>query len=285
MIELMVVIAIMTIMIGIALQGAGSLNATVELDNASKNIDLMIRKAKTQSIGALNDINYGVHFESSKAVIYDATSAYADGAAGNVTYNLPAKIEISEIVLGGGGGSEVIFDRLTGITSNYGHVTARIKADTSKTKTIFINSIGQNSFSDFGISTEPAITNARHVHYNLGWDIAGSTSLILRWYNASDVLILEKSIDTAEFFNADQTVFSWEEKTINEGGINQEFTIVSWLEGGSTVLDVIRYNTEANKLKIYFNKGGEKHIATYENTGSAVTVTVGVYGGTSPDIQ
>lgn len=280
-IELMVVLAIFSIIAGIVLQQGASLSTAVELENAANNIDLKIRTAKTRSIGALNDKNYGVHFEPSRIVIFDGTSAYVDGAAGNEVFNLPQNVEINSITLYGGG-SNIIFDRLTGNTSSYGNIGLRSKRDMSETKTIFINSNGQNSFSSFDSSVAPAITNARHTHFDLGWNIKNSTKLILRWYSASDVLILEKQIDTAAYFNADKSKFNWT-ATINESGINQKITVNSWEEAptNDTILDVIRHNTEGNnnKLKIYFNDAGEKHIATYTNAAGAVSVAAEAYGG------
>ena len=41
-----------------------------------------------------------------------------------------------------GGGSDVIFDRLTGKTNQDGTVIIRVKSDTSKTRTITINATG-----------------------------------------------------------------------------------------------------------------------------------------------
>lgn len=278
LIELMVSISILLIVIGVVLQQGDSLKNEVELENAGKNVDLAIKKAKTKSIGAVDDKNYGVHFEASKVVIFDGTGIYDDGASLNETYILPSKVEIYNIALNGGV-SDLYFERLIGNTSNYGSIGLRIKADTSKTRTIFINSNGQNSLSAFGTSAQPAITNARHAHYNLSWNIADSTNLILRWYDISDSLVLEKQIGAAPYFNAEKTQFDWR-GTINESGINQELAVRSWKDGVNSVICVTRYSTENDKLKIYFYKAGEKHIATYENTGSAVTATAGADGGT-----
>lgn len=273
LIELMIVLAIFTIMIGIVLQQGRSMNATVELENASRNIDLKIKTAKARSVGALDDTNYGVHFEASKVVIFDGAGIYADGAASNIELILPASVEIYSISLAGGGtGSDIFFERLTGNTVNFGSVVLRSKKDTTKTKTIFINTNGQSSFSSFNTSLEPEITNARHTHFNLNWDIGSSSQLILKWYNASNSLILAKTISTSAYFNADKSKFTWE-STINESGIDQTITINSWLDASNyTVLDVIRHTTEKNKLEIYFD--AEK-IATYANSGGVVTITPG----------
>lgn len=279
LIEIMLVIAIIMIIFGIVLQSGKSLNTTVELENASRNVDLKIRTAKARSIGALDDKNYGVHLESSKAVIFDATGAYADGAAGNEVFVLPNSIEISSITLSGGG-SDIIFQRLTGNISTDGNFVLRVKADTTKTKTIFVNSYGQSSFSSFASSTGPLINNARHTHFDLGWYLDSPTLLSLKWYNGA-TLMLDKGIDTAAYFDPGTGVFDWE-GTINESGINQKISIRGWKDPitNNTILCVIRHNNENNKLMIYFTNSGEKHIATYENAAGVISVVAGTHGGT-----
>jgi len=268
----MIVLAIFSIIAGIVLQQGSSLSTTVELDNASKNIDLKIRTAKARSIGAVNDKNYGIHFESSKVVIFDGTGAYVDGAAGNEVFDLPGHVQINSIALNGGA-ADIVFDRLTGNTASFGSIGLISTKDASKTKTIFINANGQNSFSSFNTSTGSAIANARHTHFNLDWDIAGSSQLILKWYDASNNLILNKSIDAAGYFNAGNTEFHWQ-NTINESGINQKISIDSWLDASNyAVLCVIRHNTENDRLEIYFDT---EKIATYTNSSGVITITPGV---------
>lgn len=270
MIELMVVLAIFSIIAGIVLQQGRSLSTTVELENASKNIDLKIRTAKARSIGALNDKNYGIHFESSKVVIFDGTGAYVDGAAGNEVFDLPAHVQINSIALNGGV-TDIVFDRLTGNTASFGSIGLISTTDATKTKTIFINADGQNSFFTFDTSTGPAIANARHTHFDMGSNMGGPTNLILKWYSyPSNVLILNKTISAGAYFTSDKLTWTG---TINESGINQKMTINSWLDADNhTVIDVIRHNTENDKLEIYFDTD---LIATYINDGTAVTITPG----------
>lgn len=270
LIEVMIVLAIFSIIAGIVLQQGSSLSTTVELENASKNIDLKIRTAKARSIGALNDKNYGIHFESSKVVIFDGTGAYVDGAVGNEVFDLPGHVQINSIALNGGV-TDIVFDRLTGNTASFGSIGLISTRDATKTKTIFINADGQNSFSSFNTSTGPAIANARHTHFDMGSNIGGPNNLVLKWYNyPSGTLKLPKTISMSGYFSGDR--LNWE-GTINESGINQKMTINSWLDADNhTVIDVIRHNTENDKLEIYFDA---ELIATYINDGTAITITPG----------
>ncbi len=91
-------------------------------------------------------------------------------------------------------------------------------------------------------------------------------------------------VDTAGYFNADKSEFSWEGAT-NVNGTDQNIKIHSWLNAGNTILCVIRDQTENEKMHIYFNDGTEKRIATYDRNGAAVDVTPDATYGGDMDIQ
>jgi len=70
-----------------------------------------------------------------------AGNSFAEPSASNVELNLSPSVEISEVSLVGEG-ADVVFERMTGETGNYGSVTVRIGSDSSKTKIIEIRSAG-----------------------------------------------------------------------------------------------------------------------------------------------
>lgn len=281
LIEILVAISIMLIMLAITIDMTKSLNDSVNLENAGKNVDLKIRTAKSRSIGALGDSNYGVHFETSRVVVF-AGSTFDDSDPENEVFTLPDKIEIDVASIDFGGGNDLVFERLTGNTSDYGSVSLRVINDVSKTRTIFINSNGQSSFSAFQTSAGPTLANARHIHFDLGWNIMNATQLKLVWVDGLDTPIgVATVVDTTDYFNADKSKFDWE-GTTNINGTDQNIQIHSWLDGsGYTVLCVTRSQTETEKLHVYFNDGIEKHIVTYDRNGASVDVTPDIfYGGT-----
>lgn len=275
LIEILVTIAIFMIIIGIAVATTRSFSDTVNLDNAGKIIGTNIKLAKTRSISALNDTNYGVHFEGDQITVF-AGSVFDAGDPANKVVTLPDNVEIYNINVIGW--PDLVFGRLTGTTNNFGTIGIRLINNPSKTKQLVINSEGQIDYASFQTSIESPITNARHVHYNLGWNIENSSIMRFEWIDDFGVSTT-RDIDTALYFNADKSEFDWSGEIIS--GSSQTLRAHGWLEGINTVLCVVRDQTETDTLNIYFIDGGtEKKITTYANVGGTVNVTPDlIYGG------
>ncbi len=279
LIEILAVISVISIVLGIAVINGKNFNNSIELENTAKSVDAKIKLAKSYSIGAKNGVNYGVHFEGDKAVVFEG-SAFVDGSPTNEIFVFSDKIEINMPVSLAGGGSDLVFDRLVGSTDNFGSIEMRVISDPSKTKQIIINPDGQTSLNSFQSSAGSLVKNARHVHFNLGWDIASATTLTLKWVNGVEATLATNNINIASNLNADQSVFDWTGATLVSVGNNQEIRIHGWLDAGNyTVLCVMREQTENDKLYI-FTDGGAKDIVTYENVSGEVIVEPDFDGGT-----
>jgi len=276
LLEILVVIAIFAIILGIVIVGTKSFSNTVNLDNAGKIIGTNVKLAKMRSVGALNDTNYGVHFESDKITVFDASEVFDVSKATNKVVDLSDDVEIFDISLAGGG-VDLIFSRLTGTTENFGTVKIRLVNNPSKERQIVINEEGQIDYVSFQTSSEAPITNGRHVHYDLGWNIEGSTFLRLEW-----VGFVTKDIDTAAYFNGSE--FDWNGTTEVDGS-DQSLRVHGWLDGGNTTLCIIRDQTEKHTLNIYFVDGITKQITTYTNVGGVITVTPDSFYGGVMDIR
>ena len=282
LIEVLIVIAIFIIILNIAITVSKSFSNTVDLDNSVKVIGTNIKLAKTRSISALNDTHYGVHFENDQIIVFEG-DVYDSGDSTNKIINLSDSVEIFNINLNGGG-SDLVFSRLTGVTENFGTVEIRLVKKPLEIKQVVINREGQVDYLLFQTSSASPITNARHVHYNLGWDIKNSTILRLEWTGGFGTVT--NDIDAAEYFNVDKSEFDWY-GTTNVDGFDQSLRIHGWLDASdNTVLCVIRDQTEEYVLDIYFNDGAtEKKITTYtaeaDGTVSVIPNSFYVWGTTT----
>jgi hypothetical protein len=100
----------------------------------------LLNEAQNSTLSAKDSYSYGVHFESSEITLFRGV-AYSNSDPNNRTVDIDGAVEISNISLVGGG-QDVLFQRLTGKTSQSGTITIRLKSDTSKTKTILIEASG-----------------------------------------------------------------------------------------------------------------------------------------------
>ncbi|MDD5050302.1 MAG: prepilin-type N-terminal cleavage/methylation domain-containing protein [Candidatus Pacebacteria bacterium] len=137
--ELLAVIAILGIIVTLTYTSFASLRRGKNLDTETLSVLSLLEKARADTLGAKGASQYGVHFETTKAVFFSG-GTYVSGNASNITMILNPLIQISSINLTGGG-AEVIFDRLSGKTEEAGTLTLSL-VSASSSKTIAIGATG-----------------------------------------------------------------------------------------------------------------------------------------------
>lgn len=140
LIETLVAIAVLAILAVIMLGGLSSFQKSGELGRAMDMVAGTLRDARGRTLASKNNTQYGVHFDSDKAVLFVGAS-YAAGTPSNEETVLPFRVEISAIALGGGG-DDVVFQRLSGEAAPTGTITLRVKQEPSKTREIRVYQSG-----------------------------------------------------------------------------------------------------------------------------------------------
>lgn len=139
--EIIIVIAIITIISSIVLFNLSNFRNEQDLKNTEMEIVSLLDKARQNTLSSVNSNNYSVHFEVDKAVLFSG-SIYSALDSSNEKINFNANISIPAIDgINLGVGSNVTFERLTGETTG-GVLILRLKSDASKQKTITINKTG-----------------------------------------------------------------------------------------------------------------------------------------------
>jgi len=147
--EIIVVIAIMAIIISIIVPNLANFRNEQALKNATADIMSLLNKAKSDANSLSVDTNYGVHFETGRAV-YFVGDSFTEPNVNNKEVIIPSSVSIP---LGGislnGGGSNIIFTRLTGddrgYVTGYGTITLQLTSNPTRTKVITINKSGSIS--------------------------------------------------------------------------------------------------------------------------------------------
>ncbi|MBU3965535.1 hypothetical protein KKG29_02435 [Patescibacteria group bacterium] len=286
LIEIIVIILVLSVAAVLTVPSWKSFSDNVNLENTRQMIEAKIKLAKNYSLGALNDSNYGIHFDvlNNRFVLFSG-GAFVDGAPTNQIFNPPPNVEIYNVALSGGG-IDMIFGRLTGGTSNSGTVGIRIKTDNSKIRQIVINSEAQAGSGSFQASSAPPLVDGRHIHFSLPWSIQNSSTLRLEFTAAGGTVT--NDIDTALYFNGDKTSFSWQGTTTVDS-VGQEIRVHTIaLDSVTTLLCIMRDRTKNTKsATVSFIDGGVvKKIATYtENADGTVTMTPDSFYGGVTQIQ
>jgi prepilin-type N-terminal cleavage/methylation domain-containing protein len=140
MIELAIVFIVLAIIFAVIAPNLSASRDRQVLKSSVSNILTALSKAKSQTLASLNSSSYGVHFESSQAVIFKGTS-YSAGNSNNESVAITTPATISTISLTGGV-SDIYFTRLTGAPSATGSVTV---TNGTETKVITISATGAAS--------------------------------------------------------------------------------------------------------------------------------------------
>ncbi|MBM2817581.1 MAG: seg [Parcubacteria group bacterium] len=139
-IEFLITLSILAILTTIVFTSMSRFRNGKALQAVVEDILSLLDEGRADTLSAKNSYAYGVHFESSEIALFRGV-AYSSSDSTNKTVDIDGAVEISNISLAGGG-SDVLFQRLTGKTGQSGTVTIRLKSDTSKTKTILIEASG-----------------------------------------------------------------------------------------------------------------------------------------------
>lgn len=138
--EILIVIATLGIIFLIMIPQFSKIRENQALKNGAQDILSSVNKARSQTLASLNSLEYGVHFQSDKVIIFKG-AVFSDGDAGNETINITAPATISNIALAGGG-NEIYFNRLSGAPNTTGSVTV---STSSYSKIITISATGTAS--------------------------------------------------------------------------------------------------------------------------------------------
>ncbi|MDO8493031.1 MAG: type II secretion system protein [bacterium] len=123
LLEIILVLAIVLVIATVIVKSYSLFNSRVKVQGDAGKIASLLYKAKSDTISGRGGLQYGVHFESGKAVLFRGTS-YSSGASTNQNLPLSPHVSIFAITLTGGG-SEVVFQKLTGVTEQPGSIKIR----------------------------------------------------------------------------------------------------------------------------------------------------------------
>ena len=214
LIELLVIIGTMIILMALAAPAFRIFQKESDLNDSAEEIINILRLAQNRTLASEGASQWGVYFSTSTSphqyVLFQGTDYDSRVVSSDEVHKLPKSIEIYEINLGGG--SEVVFNRVSGETNQSGNIKIRLIGDISKTKTIYIENSGQVGLTSPSTPSDAnRVKDSRHVHFNYNQNVqdAATLKLIFPDYPADNY-----NIDFQTYLNADKTEFSWEGKVL-----------------------------------------------------------------------
>ncbi len=140
--EAVISIAILILLSAIGLTSFYSSKSTKSLETITDGVDIALERAKSEAMAGKDGSSFGVYIEPSAYHIFPG-STYVAGDPDNKTATVPSGWSLSVTVQGGG--SSIVFGRLTGVPQNMATVTISSIQDPSLTDSIIVGQSGDIS--------------------------------------------------------------------------------------------------------------------------------------------
>ncbi len=140
LLELLLVIVIVTVVAALGVFSFTKLNSSQALEKSADLVVSTLNEARALTLSSKGDTQYGVYIEPSQIVLFSGNS-YSSSDPANRVNTLHSLVGIQNINLSGGGTS-VIFERLTGGTNQAGTLEIFLRSSPGTYRTITITGTG-----------------------------------------------------------------------------------------------------------------------------------------------
>jgi len=142
LIELLVVIGVSLVLLGISAGAYTALNRGSSIDTEARKLESVLNLARNRTIASEGGQSFGVHMDTSgdEYIIFPGSS-YIVSNPENKKFEMPSQVSINSVALNGGG-SDIVFDRLSGTTSQFGSIAVQDVGDSSRIMTLCIEESG-----------------------------------------------------------------------------------------------------------------------------------------------
>ena len=141
LIEVVIVIFLIALVSTIVFNNLSSFRQDQILRSTTSDVVTLLNEAKQNTLSSVNSSSYGVHFETNRMILFSGI-IYSSSDPNNKVVNFDDTVSIpSSGGLNIGGGSDVVFERLTGDTIG-GTIKLQLNSNTSKYNIINISKTG-----------------------------------------------------------------------------------------------------------------------------------------------
>jgi len=140
LLEILIALGILAMILTIVFFSFSKLNSSQALDKSADLVVSVLEEARSHTLSSVGASQYGVYLDEFEITLFKGTT-YVPLDADNKVTALNTFVAIRDVDLSGGG-SSVVFKRLTGSTDEVGTAEVYLKTDPSTFRTITISSTG-----------------------------------------------------------------------------------------------------------------------------------------------
>lgn len=140
LIEIIIAIAISVLLVFFTVQMLSSFRDAQVLQGETSQALSMLNKAQSYTLNSKGDSAYGIRVNADQIIMFQGL-VFSSSSPSNEAHVLHSSVQISSTTLSGGG-LDIIFDRLTGDTSNNGSFIVSLKANPTEKNVVYISKTG-----------------------------------------------------------------------------------------------------------------------------------------------
>lgn len=144
LIEILLALAIIALISSLMLSAFGEYRARQGKSAAAEGVLSILAEARLDTISSKHDDVYGVLLRSDEAIYFKGATYPGDGDPANIVFPMPVGVEIGSVALQGGG-STILYQRLSGSTDMYGTFEVRVAAQPNLKTVITVHPTGASS--------------------------------------------------------------------------------------------------------------------------------------------
>ena len=140
LVELLVVIGVGVIMFVVTAGAFSAFTRQSVLDREVQIVRSTVQDARSRTVLAENDLQYGVHFESNQITLF-AGGAYNASDPNNEVVPIDARVSLSDIAIATSS-NDIVFKKVTGEASAHGTTTVSLVSDPTQAVDLVVASSG-----------------------------------------------------------------------------------------------------------------------------------------------
>ncbi len=269
LIEIITVVGVVLIIIVTAIPAYRNFQKQSDLINTTEEIMNVLRSAQSKTLASEQASRWGIHFLASEYILFKGVDYDSRNSSFDKNYIIPNSVEIYEINLEGAG-LDVVFERITGQTNQFGNISLRLKTNISETRIIIVELSGQIVSQQTVPSDTERIKDSRHTHFNYARQINTSIEILTLTFTydsssfSEDIMLINNIKDNQIFWEDEVSVNGEIQKikihthNLNDPIFNTDFSVHRDK----------RYNNKALKIEISGDSTGD--LINYDSAGQTI---------------
>ena len=140
--ELLIVLGISATLVAISAGAYTALNRGSSIGTEARKLESVLNLARNRTLASDGGQSFGVHIDTSLGeYILFPGNVYVPSGPENEKFEIPPQVSLTSLALNGGG-NDIIFDRLTGATPQFGFLVLAQTGDPSRIRTVCIEGTG-----------------------------------------------------------------------------------------------------------------------------------------------